>query len=185
MTNQDDDLSRLKTWLVEDTGSELETERLLPVAVRLRGMSGLARLLSRETYVRHSESDSQRAIVCIDDDAAMIDLVCTILKHRGFDVIGATSGVQGLELVSSVKPDVVLLDLMMTEMDGWDVYQHMKMDEQMRTVPVIVVSAKSQAVDKELGLYVAKVQDYLTKPFSADELLKSIHRVLGMAGSGA
>ncbi len=120
-----------------------------------------------------------RKVICIEDDPAMIDLVTLILKNRGFEVYGATSGPQGLELIGTHKPDLVLLDLMMPEMDGWDVYQRMKADEYMRTVPVIVVTAKAQNIDKVLGLNIAKVQDYITKPFSPSELVKSIKRVLG------
>ena len=114
----------------------------------------------------------------------MIDLVTLILKNRGFEVMGATSGTQGLELIAAHKPDLVLLDLMMPEMDGWDVYQRMKADEHMRSIPVIVVTAKAQNIDKVLGLNIAKVQDYITKPFSPSELLKSINRVLGDPDEG-
>jgi DNA-binding response OmpR family regulator len=120
-------------------------------------------------------------VICIEDDAAMIDLVTLILKTKGFEVLGAMSGPEGLELIASVKPDLVLLDLMMPEMDGWDVYQRMKADEYMRTIPVIVVTAKAQTIDKVLGLNIAKVQDYITKPFSPSELVKSINKVLGEA----
>jgi two-component system response regulator VicR len=120
-----------------------------------------------------------RKVVCIEDDAAMIDLVKLILKNRGYEVMGATRGPEGLELIASEKPDLVLLDLMMPDMDGWDVYQRMKADEYMKTLPVIVVTAKAQQIDKVLGLNIAKVQDYITKPFSPADLVKSINRVLG------
>ena len=125
------------------------------------------------------ENKGIRKVVCIEDDAAMIDLVTLILKTKGFEVLGAMSGPEGLELIAKAKPDLVLLDLMMPEMDGWDVYQRMKADEYMRTIPVIVVTAKAQTIDKVLGLNIAKVQDYITKPFSPSELVKSIHKVLG------
>lgn len=125
------------------------------------------------------ESKPIRRVVCIEDDAAMIDLVTLILKTKGFEVTGAMSGPEGLETIGKVRPDLVLLDLMMPEMDGWDVYQRMKADEYMRTIPVIVVTAKAQTIDKVLGLNIAKVQDYITKPFSPSELVKSIHKVLG------
>jgi len=125
------------------------------------------------------DSKRNRKVVCIEDDAAMIDLVTLILKAKNFEVTGALNGPEGLDTISKVKPDLVLLDLMMPEMDGWDVYQRMKADEYMRTIPVIVVTAKAQTIDKVLGLNIAKVQDYITKPFSPSELVKSIHKVLG------
>ena len=123
--------------------------------------------------------DRQRIVVCIEDEPAMIDLVKLILKNRGFEVQGALGGKEGLELIREVKPDLVLLDLMMPDINGWDVYQQMKADEAMQEIPVIVVTAKAQNIDKVLGLHIAKVQDYITKPFSPADLLKSVRRVLG------
>ena len=66
----------------------------------------------------------------------------------------------------------------MPDMDGWDVYQQMKSDELTRHIPVIVVTAKAQSIDKVLGLHIAKVEDYISKPFSPQELLDSVERVL-------
>jgi two-component system response regulator VicR len=119
-----------------------------------------------------------RRVVVIEDDPAMIQLIALILENHGFEVISATGGPEGLEAIAREKPDLVLLDLMMPGMSGWDVYQQMKADEYMETVPVIVVTAKARNIDKTLGLYIAKVQDYITKPFGPAELLNSIARVL-------
>jgi two-component system response regulator VicR len=124
------------------------------------------------------QTEQRRVVVCIEDEPPMIDLVKLILKNRGFDVIGALGGKEGLDAIREHQPDLVLLDLMMPEMNGWDVYQQMKADDYMSTIPVIVVTAKAQNIDKVLGLHIAKVQDYITKPFSPAELLKSIDRVL-------
>jgi two-component system response regulator VicR len=120
-----------------------------------------------------------RRVVVIEDDPAMIQLIALILENHSFEVISATGGPEGLEAIAREKPDLVLLDLMMPGMSGWDVYQQMKADEYMETVPVIVVTAKARNIDKTLGLYIAKVQDYITKPFGPAELLNSIARVLG------
>ena len=105
-------------------------------------------------------------IVCIEDEPEMIDLIQLILNRRGFDVHGAPGGKEGLNMVRELLPDLVLLDLMMPEMDGWEVYQQMKADESTRNIPVIVVTAKAQNIDKVLGLHIAKVDDYIAKPFS-------------------
>jgi DNA-binding response OmpR family regulator len=67
---------------------------------------------------------------------------------------------------------------MMPEMDGWEVYQKMKASETMRNIPVIVVTAKAQSIDRVLGLHIARVDDYITKPFGPQELLESVERVL-------
>ncbi|MBN1564798.1 MAG: response regulator [Anaerolineae bacterium] len=121
-------------------------------------------------------------IVCIEDDPEMIDLVKLILTRKGYDVTGATNGPEGLAAVSAVKPDLVLLDLMMPDMDGWEVFQRIRGDDSMKDVPVIVVTAKAQSIDKVLGLHIAKVNDYITKPFGPSELLSSVLRVLTEAG---
>jgi DNA-binding response OmpR family regulator len=72
---------------------------------------------------------------------------------------------------------------MMPVMDGWEVYQQMKADESTRNIPVIVVTAKAQNIDKVLGLHIAKVDDYIAKPFSPQELLESVEKVIGQKSS--
>ena len=116
-------------------------------------------------------------ILCIEDEPEMIDLIRLILGRRGFDVIGASGGKEGLEKVRANPPDLILLDLMMPDMDGWEVYQQIKADEKTKEIPVIVVTAKAQSIDKVLGLHIAKVDDYIAKPFSPQELLASVDKV--------
>jgi DNA-binding response OmpR family regulator len=118
-------------------------------------------------------------VVCIEDEPEMIDLVKLILGRKGYELTGAMGGREGLDAVRRIKPDLVLLDLMMPDMDGWEVYQQMKADEELMDIPVIVVTAKAQSIDKVLGLHIAKVDDYVTKPFGPQELLQSIEKVLG------
>lgn len=119
-----------------------------------------------------------KRVLCIEDEAEMIDLIRLILGRCGFEVKGANGGLEGLEMIRKEKPDLVLLDLMMPDLDGWEVYQQMKADEATRDIPVIVVTAKAQSIDKVLGLHIAKVDDYIAKPFSPQELLASIDNVL-------
>jgi two-component system, OmpR family, response regulator VicR len=120
-----------------------------------------------------------KRILCIEDEPEMIDLIRIILGRRGFEVQGAAGGLEGLKLVRETLPDLVLLDLMMPDMDGWEVYQQMKADESTRNIPVIVVTAKAQNIDKVLGLHIAKVDDYIAKPFSPQELLNSVEKIIG------
>ncbi len=120
-----------------------------------------------------------KRVVCIEDEPEMIDLVRLILGRKGFDVIGANGGIEGLETVRREKPDLILLDLMMPDMDGWEVYQQIKADVELRVIPVIVVTAKAQSIDKVLGLHIAKVDDYITKPFGPQELLESVEKIIG------
>jgi DNA-binding response OmpR family regulator len=119
-----------------------------------------------------------KSIVCIEDEAEMIDLMRLILGRRGFDVRGAMSGAEALKMIREEKPDLILLDLMMPEMDGWEVYQQIKAEEKTKNIPVIVVTAKAQSIDRVLGLHIAKVDDYIAKPFSPQELLNSVEKVL-------
>jgi two-component system response regulator VicR len=121
-------------------------------------------------------------VLYIEDDSEMIDLVTLILHRRGFKVIGANGGREGLDLVKKSSPGLILLDLMMPDMDGWDVYQQLKASEETRSIPVIIITAKAQPIDRVLGLEIAKVDDYISKPFHPVELLDSIERVLAKAG---
>ena len=130
-------------------------------------------------------SEIKKKVVCVEDEPEIIDLIRLILGRKGFDLTGATGGLEGLETIRRVKPDLVLLDLMMPDMDGWEVYQQMKADPDLKNIPVIVVTAKAQSIDKILGLHIAKVDDYVTKPFGPQELLQSVERVLSAKAQAA
>jgi DNA-binding response OmpR family regulator len=123
-------------------------------------------------------NNQSKRLVYIEDETEMIDLVRLILGRRGYTVSGANGGREGLDLVRKVLPDLVLLDLMMPDMDGWDVYHEIKSQELTRDIPVIVITAKAQDIDRILGLRVAKVEDYISKPFSPQELIDRIEQVL-------
>lgn len=120
-------------------------------------------------------------ILCIEDEADMIDLIRWILERQGYAVRGALGGKEGLRQMREKRPDLVLLDIMMPEMDGWEVYREMKASPDLQGVPVIVVTAKAQSIDKVLGLHIAKVDDYITKPFGPHELVQAVEKVLGAA----
>ena len=119
-----------------------------------------------------------RRIVCVEDDFEVVDLVRLIVAQRGYELIGAMGGEEGLQIIREIRPDLVLLDLMMPDMDGWEVYRRLRVDEATRDIPVVVVTAKVQSIDRVLALHIAKVDAYVTKPFTPQELLDSIDRVL-------
>jgi len=121
-----------------------------------------------------------KRVVCIEDEPEMIDLGRLILGRKGYDVIGANGGIEGLDAVRREHPDIILLDLMMPDMDGWEVYQQIKAEPALKQIPVVVVTAKAQSIDKVLGLHIAKVDDYITKPFGPQELLESIEKILSV-----
>ena len=118
-----------------------------------------------------------KRILCIEDEPDMIELIRLILSRHGFEVSGANGGVEGARKIREEMPDLVLLDIMMPDMDGWEVYQQIKADENTKDIPVIVVTAKAQNIDKVLGLHIAKVDDYISKPFTPDDLLESVKTV--------
>lgn len=130
-------------------------------------------------------AEELKKVVCVEDELEMIELVKLILGRNQYEVTGAVGGHEGLEKIEAIKPDLVLLDLMMPEMDGWEVYQKMKASEEMRNIPVIVVTAKAQSIDRVLGLHIARVNDYITKPFGPQELLDSVERVMTRTANGA
>ena len=76
-------------------------------------------------------------------------------------------------------PDLVLLDLMMPDMDGWEVYRQIKANDRLKRIPVIAVTAKAQGIDRVLGLHIAGMDDFVTKPFGPQELVTSVEHVLG------
>jgi DNA-binding response OmpR family regulator len=128
------------------------------------------------------ENNKTIRVLCVEDEPEMIDLIRLILGRRGFEVIGANGGKAALSIVREENPDLVLLDLMMPDMDGWEVYQQLKADATLSQIPVIVVTAKAQSIDKVLGLHIAKVDDYISKPFSPQELMDSVDQVINRRG---
>jgi DNA-binding response OmpR family regulator len=113
----------------------------------------------------------ERTVVCIEDEPEMIDMITLILERADFEVIGVLSGHQGLDVVRRVEPDVVLLDLMMADMDGWEVYRRMKADDETRDIPIIVVSVVPRTSARAHGL---EVDDYVTKPFAPEDLVRKV-----------
>ncbi len=130
------------------------------------------------------DEKNQYKIVYIEDDSEMIDLVSLILNRQGYQVSGSNGGREGLDLVKRNSPDLILLDLMMPDIDGWDVYQQLRSNEETRNIPVIVITAKAQMIDRVLGLHIAKVDDYISKPFRPVELIESVNRILNRKSEG-
>ncbi len=122
---------------------------------------------------------SQKArVLCIDDEPGVIELVSLILKTQNIQVVGANSGKEGLTLMRSDPPDAVLLDIMMPEMDGWEVYKEMQADDTLKHIPVIIVTARNSSFEEVIARERAGVSDYVTKPFLPNDLRKSLTRVL-------
>ncbi|MDO9085823.1 MAG: response regulator [Anaerolineaceae bacterium] len=119
-----------------------------------------------------------KKIVYIEDDFEMTYLIKMILERRGYEIIATNNGLEGFEIIEREKPDLVLLDLMMPNIDGWDIYHQLKSDTRTEQIPVIVISAKAQPIDRVLGLQIAKVNYYISKPFRPQELIECVESIL-------
>ena len=117
-------------------------------------------------------------ILSIEDDAEMRGLIQLIFERQGHRVIGAKRGEFGLEFLNSLKPDVLLLDLMLPDIDGWEIYRQMKDNEDLAQIPVIVVSARSEAQDAAAGFKVVGNDRYVEKPFEIQHLINTVNEVL-------
>lgn len=111
----------------------------------------------------------------IEDDPAISLGLSKNLKYEGYDVLTATRGEQGLELAIDRKPDLIVLDVMLPSMSGFEICKTLKRNEV--DIPIIILSAKDQEIDKIMGLDLG-ADDYLTKPFSIRELIARINAVL-------
>jgi two-component system, OmpR family, response regulator VicR len=118
-------------------------------------------------------------IIYVEDDPEIVDLVSLILGRHGYEVRGVYNGREGLQRIIEEKPDLVLLDLMIPELDGWEIFQKLKSNEETADIPIIIITAKSQPIDQVIGIHIAKVDGYICKPFHPQEILDCIEKVLG------
>jgi len=118
-------------------------------------------------------------ILCIDDEAGVIELVDLIMQKEGIIVKGAASGPEGLALMRRSPPQLVLLDIMMPDMDGWEVFKEIKADPALREIPIIILTARDSTFEEIVARERAGVDDYITKPFTPAQLRESVKKVLG------
>ena len=116
----------------------------------------------------------QRRILVVDDEAGLRELVRINLEHEGFAVFQAENGAQCLEMVHESRPDLVIMDVMMPEMDGWEACKKIR---EFSTVPVLMLTARVQSQDIVAGLD-SGADDYLLKPFNMDELMARVRALL-------
>ncbi|MBI5560883.1 MAG: response regulator [Deltaproteobacteria bacterium] len=116
-------------------------------------------------------------ILAVDDEADILRLLGYNLRKEGFSVIEAKDGPEAIELARNKRPDIILLDIMLPDMDGTEVLKRLKRDEMTSHMPVIMLTAKGEEVDRIVGLELG-AEDYITKPFSPRELILRIKAVL-------
>jgi CheY-like chemotaxis protein len=117
-------------------------------------------------------------VLLVEDNELNRDMLSRRLNRRGYDVVFAVDGAQALEMARSEKPDIILMDMSLPVMDGWEATRHVKSDDAMRNVPVIALTAHTMSGDREKAL-AAGCDDYDTKPVELDRLIGKIERLLG------
>jgi DNA-binding response OmpR family regulator len=126
-------------------------------------------------------SSSRECILIVDDDPLVLRLVCTNLERAGYKVLTASDGEEAITVVASQLPDLIILDLMLPNLDGYEVCKSLR---EFSLVPVVMLTAKGEQVDKLRGFEVG-ADDYLTKPFAPAELLARVAAVLRRSQQGA
>lgn len=122
-------------------------------------------------------SQRKRTILIVDDEEDVLDLLQLVFETSGFVVRRASTGKSAVSSAWEHPPDVVLLDVMMPEMDGWQVLRTLKGDERTRNVPVVMLSARAERRDKMIGLQEG-AEGYIAKPFSPAEVVREVQSFL-------
>jgi DNA-binding response OmpR family regulator len=123
-----------------------------------------------------------KKILAVDDEKHIVRLVQINLQKEGYEVITASNGREALDKMAEQAPDLVVMDVMMPEMDGFEALQNMKANDATASIPVIMLTAKAQDADVFRG-WQSGADLYLTKPFNPGELITFVKRILGQAGS--
>lgn len=118
-----------------------------------------------------------KKILVADDETDIIEVVEMLLSSEGYEVIKAHDGMEALEIVRSVIPDLIILDIMMPEVDGVEVCKRMRMMEKIKNIPIIMFSAKLSAIDKKES-FDAGADGFITKPFNARGFISGIKTYL-------
>jgi CheY-like chemotaxis protein len=117
-------------------------------------------------------------ILLVEDNEMNRDMLSRRLIKKGFDVVMAVDGQQGLDMATSESPDIILLDMSLPIMDGWEVARHLKADDELKAIPVIALTAHAMAGDREKTLE-AGCDEYDTKPIEFKRLLGKINDMIG------
>lgn len=123
-------------------------------------------------------AESPKRILICDDDPVILRLLEVNLELEGYDVLTANHGEEAFEIATRERPDLVILDIMMPRLDGYQTCQKLKAQESTEDIPVVFLSAKAQASDIEKGKSFG-VSEYLTKPFDPNDLIDVVERLVG------
>ncbi len=118
---------------------------------------------------------AKKTIMVVDDEGVIVDVVEKILESK-YNVITAQSGKECLEILNGKPVDLILLDIMMPEMDGWDVCEKIKANKKTEKIPIIFLTAKTDTISRSMGVLASK--DYISKPFGVKDLLSRVKKVI-------
>jgi len=121
-------------------------------------------------------------ILVVDDEIYIVHILDFSLGMEGYEVVTALDGEQGLEKARTQRPDLIVLDIMMPKLDGYETCKMLKADPETRSIPIILLSAKGRNIDQKIGFEVG-ADDYITKPFSPRKLVERINSILGQSNS--
>jgi two-component system alkaline phosphatase synthesis response regulator PhoP len=117
-------------------------------------------------------------ILVVDDEVYIIHILEFSLGAEGFEVITANNGELAVEKARQEKPDLIVLDIMMPVLDGYETCRRLKKDSETKHIPIILLTAKGRDIDKTLGFEAGAV-DYIVKPFSPNRLIERIEEIIG------
>jgi two-component system alkaline phosphatase synthesis response regulator PhoP len=118
-----------------------------------------------------------KRILVIEDDPGALRLAQYVLQYEGYEVLTATNGLVGLKKAQSEQPDLVVLDVMLPGVDGFEICHRLRSEPETAQLPILMLSAKAEAVDRAMGLKVG-ADDYLIKPTDAAEIVRIVKKLL-------
>ena len=122
-------------------------------------------------------STKSKKILVVDDDPGVVKLVSELLKTRGFAVLTAVDGIDCMVMVKKEKPDLIVLDIMMPEINGYDVCHNIKFNKELKEIPILLLTARDQELDPRIGEMMGI--EYMHKPLDRELMFEKINQLLG------
>ncbi|ERP31490.1 response regulator transcription factor [Chitinivibrio alkaliphilus] len=119
----------------------------------------------------------KKRILIVEDDEDITEIMTMVLETENFDVYSVSNPLNALEEARKCNPQAILLDLTMPQMSGWELYKKLRSDPDFSTIPVAIVTAKSEEFDAVVGLHVMRADAYITKPFGKQQLIDSVKKL--------
>ena len=122
-------------------------------------------------------TENKKSVLLVDDEPDLLESLAIRFKASGYNVLTAVDGLDALQKARTLSPDLIILDLMLPKMDGYKVARLLKFDNRYSHIPILILSARGQDLDKEMGKN-AGADDYMVKPFDSVDLISRVKRLL-------